>query len=278
MLPRSRPQRNPGPPEEEVPARAERLPDRRQAGEHAFSDPDTIIQRNRGPALVARPGVAERAVSGGSFIMRWEDGRESENVEDQRRAPVGLVLGGAGTIIVIVIALVLGKNPMALLQQVQNNAPPVARAPRRRAPKRPARSASSSTCWPRPRTSGRVVPAHGKVVSPAQARALHRPGPLGVRTGRCGCRAVLLPRGRKGVYRPGVLRRVEAAVPRPRRFRQRLRDRARGRPSRAEPAGHQHRIETSATAQRVAEPALRAAGTPGRFSRRHLGLSGPTRR
>jgi len=61
--------------------------------------------------------------------MRWEDGRESENVEDRRGAPVGMVLGGTGTIVVIVIALVLGKNPIALLQQVQNNAPPAARAP-----------------------------------------------------------------------------------------------------------------------------------------------------
>jgi uncharacterized protein len=64
-----------------------------------------------------------------SIIMRWEDGRESENVEDQRRAPVGLALGGVGTIVVIVIALVLGKNPLALLQQVQNNAPPGVQAP-----------------------------------------------------------------------------------------------------------------------------------------------------
>jgi predicted metalloprotease len=61
--------------------------------------------------------------------MRWEDGRESENVEDQRRSPVGLVLGGAGTIVVIVIALLLGKNPLVLLQQAQNNAPPGAQAP-----------------------------------------------------------------------------------------------------------------------------------------------------
>jgi hypothetical protein len=61
--------------------------------------------------------------------MRWEDGRESENVEDRRGAPVGMVLGGTGTIVVIVIALLLGKNPIALLQQVQNNAPPAARAP-----------------------------------------------------------------------------------------------------------------------------------------------------
>jgi hypothetical protein len=66
--------------------------------------------------------------------MRWGDGRESENVEDQRRAPVGVALGGAGTILVIVIALVLGKNPMALLQQVQKNAPPGARAPAAESP------------------------------------------------------------------------------------------------------------------------------------------------
>jgi predicted metalloprotease len=66
--------------------------------------------------------------------MRWEDGRESENVEDQRRTPAGLALGGAGTILVIVIALVLGKNPLALLQLVQNNAPPAAQAPVQESP------------------------------------------------------------------------------------------------------------------------------------------------
>ena len=66
--------------------------------------------------------------------MRWEDGRESENVEDQRRSPVGLALGGAGTVVVIVIALVLGKNPIALLQQVENNAPPRAQAPVQESP------------------------------------------------------------------------------------------------------------------------------------------------
>lgn len=66
--------------------------------------------------------------------MRWQGGRESENVEDRRRAPVGLALGGAGTIVVIVIALLLGKNPVALLQQVQNNPPPGAQAPVRESP------------------------------------------------------------------------------------------------------------------------------------------------
>ena len=66
--------------------------------------------------------------------MRWEDGRESENVEDQRRLPAGLALGGAGTVLVIVIALLSGRNPIALLQQAQNNAPPGVQAPRQESP------------------------------------------------------------------------------------------------------------------------------------------------
>lgn len=67
--------------------------------------------------------------------MQWEGGRESDNVEDQRRTPVGLALGGAGTMVVIVIALLLGKNPVALLQQVENNAPPGVQAPAQDSPK-----------------------------------------------------------------------------------------------------------------------------------------------
>jgi uncharacterized protein len=63
--------------------------------------------------------------------MRWQEGGESQNVEDQRQLPVGLAMGGAGTVIVLVFALLLGKNPLALLQQVQNQAaPPGVRAAR----------------------------------------------------------------------------------------------------------------------------------------------------
>ncbi len=67
--------------------------------------------------------------------MRWQEGGESENVEDQRSLPVGMALGGVGTVIVVVIGLLLGKNPLALLQQVQNQAaPPGAVAPRQDSP------------------------------------------------------------------------------------------------------------------------------------------------
>jgi len=67
--------------------------------------------------------------------VRWEEGGESENVEDQRSLPVGMALGGAGTVIALVIALLLGKNPLALIQQMQNQAaPPGVHAPRQESP------------------------------------------------------------------------------------------------------------------------------------------------
>ncbi|MGA2258852.1 MAG: neutral zinc metallopeptidase [Thermoguttaceae bacterium] len=67
--------------------------------------------------------------------MRWQEGGESENVEDQRQLPVGMALGGAGTVIVVVIALLLGQNPRDLIQQVQRKAaPPGVRAPQQDSP------------------------------------------------------------------------------------------------------------------------------------------------
>jgi len=67
--------------------------------------------------------------------MRWQEGGESENVEDQRGLPVGMALGGAGTIIVVVIGFLLGGNPAALLRQLQNQAaPPGVAAPRQDSP------------------------------------------------------------------------------------------------------------------------------------------------
>ena len=42
--------------------------------------------------------------------MRWQEGGESENVEDQRGLPVGMAMGGAGTIIVVVHRPALGQE------------------------------------------------------------------------------------------------------------------------------------------------------------------------
>jgi uncharacterized protein len=51
--------------------------------------------------------------------MRWEGRRQSTNVEDRRHmSPRGMAMGGGiGSIILVVIALLMGVNPMALMQQ-----------------------------------------------------------------------------------------------------------------------------------------------------------------
>jgi predicted metalloprotease len=50
--------------------------------------------------------------------MRWEDGRESDQVEDRRGFGGGrLAIGGCGTLIVVlVISLLTGANPLRILQ------------------------------------------------------------------------------------------------------------------------------------------------------------------
>jgi predicted metalloprotease len=51
--------------------------------------------------------------------MRWRDLRRSGNVEDRRgRGAGGLAIGGGGLLIVLVLALLFGADPQALLQQL----------------------------------------------------------------------------------------------------------------------------------------------------------------
>jgi predicted metalloprotease len=53
--------------------------------------------------------------------MRWQDRRQSENIEDRRGMSGGkLALGGVGGIVVLVLALLLGADPRQLLEQVSN--------------------------------------------------------------------------------------------------------------------------------------------------------------
>jgi len=59
--------------------------------------------------------------------MRWRDARESDNVDDERSAGPqmrgGMPLGLGGLAIVVVVSLLLGKNPLellGLLSQLQN--------------------------------------------------------------------------------------------------------------------------------------------------------------
>jgi uncharacterized protein len=56
--------------------------------------------------------------------MRWEGDRQSENVEDRRGMPGGpVMIGGLGTLVVVLLSLWLGIDPQALLQQVNNGGP-----------------------------------------------------------------------------------------------------------------------------------------------------------
>ena len=53
--------------------------------------------------------------------MRWQGQRESENVEDRRGSGVprrGIALGGGGILLVVVLALVTGQDPLQLLNAV----------------------------------------------------------------------------------------------------------------------------------------------------------------
>jgi predicted metalloprotease len=56
--------------------------------------------------------------------MRWREQRESTNVEDRRGLSgrhIAIGGGGLGTLIIIILALLCGKDPSALFQQVQND-------------------------------------------------------------------------------------------------------------------------------------------------------------
>jgi predicted metalloprotease len=56
--------------------------------------------------------------------MRWQGGRESENVEDRSGMPAaGLALGGFGTLVVIVLGLLFGADPATLMRQIQQGQP-----------------------------------------------------------------------------------------------------------------------------------------------------------
>jgi len=59
--------------------------------------------------------------------MRWRGERESDNVEDQRGISGGggvAIGGGLGTLLIIIIAVLLGADPRQLLQQVPTETQP----------------------------------------------------------------------------------------------------------------------------------------------------------
>jgi predicted metalloprotease len=53
--------------------------------------------------------------------MRWEGGRQSENLEDRRRlSPKGMAIGGGGALVILIVGLLLGLDPNQI-QQLLNN-------------------------------------------------------------------------------------------------------------------------------------------------------------
>jgi predicted metalloprotease len=57
--------------------------------------------------------------------MLWQDRRESENVEDRRGMGGKTVVGGIGTLILMLVVYLLGSNPLQVLQQSQQTPGPV---------------------------------------------------------------------------------------------------------------------------------------------------------
>src|SRR5262245_36283725 len=95
-----------------------------------------------------------------------------------------------------------------------------------------------------------------------------------MRREQLGGRAVLLPERRQALPRPVVLRGARPALRRARRLRAGLRDRARSRPPRAEPARHRGARERAPAARgqpRAGQRDLGAARAAGRLLRRSVG-------
>jgi predicted metalloprotease len=58
--------------------------------------------------------------------MRWESGRRSTNIEDRRGMSGAGMVGGGGIgmlILVLIISFISGRNPLELLQEVEQSAP-----------------------------------------------------------------------------------------------------------------------------------------------------------
>ncbi len=61
--------------------------------------------------------------------MRWQGDRQSENIEDRRGMGGGMMVGGGlGTLVLVLLVWLLGGDPLALLQQMNQGQPPPGQA------------------------------------------------------------------------------------------------------------------------------------------------------
>ncbi len=205
--------------------------------------------------------------------MRWQDRRASTRVEDRRGMggipggrPVGL--GCGGLLLVIVVTMLLGGDPMQILQilggmEAATVDQPAPGEPDGRRHRRALRRAGPLRRGRARRYRGHLegaLPAEGRHLPGAQPGPVLGHGGVGLRLQLGGGGTVLLPARSAGLHRPLVLRRPRAALRRARRLRAGLRHRARGRASRAEPARHLGAGAAAASRRRRRSP----KSTPGR--------------
>jgi hypothetical protein len=75
--------------------------------------------------------------------MRWDDFRRSENVEDAGSGGGfggGFKIGGGALVAIVVISLLLGKNPLDVLALLETTAPPTVQVPAGAPPRVPAQN------------------------------------------------------------------------------------------------------------------------------------------
>ena len=229
--------------------------------------PGACLRRRRGPA--GRPGGP----------MRWRDMRRSDNVEDRRGMSVGgagLKLGGGGLLLILVLSVLTGTNPLDLISGLEEGSPPaVDSGPERKPPADDPQAdfiravlGDIEDTWGRLFEQGggtyeapRLVLFSGAVDS-ACGQASAAVGPF------------YCPPDRQRVPRPPVLPGAQRALRRAGRLRARLRRRPRGRAPRPEPPRD---LGPRAAAARpdgpgLGERAVRAARAPGGLLRRGVGL------
>ncbi len=174
------------------------------------------------------------------------------------RAAAACRLGGGALVVIVIASLIFGVNPLEMIGALESGgptAPPGARPPAApgygpqnapapgqprapNAPPDPAKDFVAAVLGDTEDVWKARVPGDGRALRAAAARAVPARHAVGLRPRVGGDRAVLLLRRPRALPRHRVLRRAVATVRRPGRFRAGLRDRARGRPPRAEPDRH----------------------------------------
>src|ERR1035437_8461968 len=251
-----------------------------------------FVDRGNLDVVNCQPGEPEEIVAFArwrsacsSERMRWTSGGDSSDIEDRRGEGGsgsnfggfnGMHLGIGGTLVLIVLSFLFRTNLFSVLGGGGTAAPSAAVRPLSNPDADPAEKREVEFVtfvindvqhtWEQLLPQGRhALPAH-------QARALPRPHTIRLRHSANRDRTVLLPRGREGLHRPGILSGVARPVRSAGRVRAGLRAGPRSRSPRAETARHRGQ-DAPALARRsgAGESAFGPAGTAGGLLRGRVG-------